>query len=161
MQSYPIDVEPEQLVRWFIAEREGGGSRFEAVAGCVRETRELPVGKEFRLGDEAREDLSETVTVATLKITPFQRSDGWSLSVVVEDDLGPPVSDEDRETEDGGEEIDLDTFYSEFIAPGRGSANVVADVQSPAAKQRLSTLLAEIARDRHDERRGESSLDAG
>ena len=154
MQSYPIDVEPEQLVRWIIAEREAAAPRFEVVASCIRETRDIPMKKELRLGDEAREDVSEIVTVATLRIRPAQASDGWSLSLVVEDDLGPPVSEEDMEAEGEEEEIDVETFCSEFVATGRGSANVVAEVADPAAKERLSLLLADVVRDRHADDRG-------
>jgi len=150
MEDFPIDVEPEQLVRWIIAERTGAASRLEIVASCSRETGELPLRKEFRLGDEAREDVSEVVTLATLNIKPLEPSDGWSLTVVVEDDLGSCVSEEDPEAEEGEEqEIDLDTFYDEFLASGRGSVNVVAKVKDATAKQRLSSLLGEIVRDRH------------
>lgn len=150
MQSYPVDIEPEQLIRWIIAEREKAASQFVTVASCVKETRDIPLKKELRLGEEAREDVSEIVTLATLKITPARPNDGWSLSVVVEDDLGPSVSEEDVEAEEGEEEeIDIDTFYNEFIVPGRGSANVVAEVKNAVAKQHLSRLLADIVRDRH------------
>lgn len=149
MQSYAIDVEPEQLVRWILAEGEAATARFEAVASCIKETRDLPLRKEFRIGDEAREEVSEIVTVATLKITPLQPNDGWSLSIVIEDDLGPPISEEDNEAEEGEEEIDIDTFYNEFIISERGSANVVAEVENAGAKQRLSRVLADIVRDRH------------
>jgi hypothetical protein len=147
MQSYPIDIEPEQLVRWIIAERETTPRRFEVVVSCVKETRDIPIKKELRLGDEMREDVSEIVTVATMRITPVQLSDGWSVSVIIEDDLGPPVSEEDAELEEDG--IDVETFYNEFVSRGRGSANVIAEVQNPAAKRRVSRLLADIVRDRH------------
>jgi len=58
---------------------------------------------------------------------------------------------------EGEQAIDLATFYSQCIRPGRGTANVVADVESPAAKHRLNRLLAEIENNRHVPDRAESS----
>jgi hypothetical protein len=42
-----------------------------------------------RLGDQEREDLNEVATVATWEITPFHSNDGWSLTIIVEDQVGP------------------------------------------------------------------------
>ena len=38
--------------------------------------REIPTRKEFHLGDEEREDLSEVATVATLEIAPRHTNEG-------------------------------------------------------------------------------------
>jgi hypothetical protein len=147
VETYPLDVEPEQLVRWFIAERRVAAPKFELVASCVEEARDLTLRKGFRIGDEVREDVHWVVRIATLKIVPIQRSDGWSVSVVIEDDLGPQAFEDDEAREE--EEIDVDAFFNDFVLPGRGSASVVAEVESRAAKQRLSRLLGDIVKDRH------------
>ena len=42
------------------------------------------------------------------------------------------------------EQIDLETFYSQFIRPERGTATVVAQANDAAAEARLSSLLASI-----------------
>ena len=93
------------------------------------------------MGDEEREDLSEIATIATLEIAPIHASDGWLLTVAVEDEAGPPG--------EGEEKIDLATFYSKFIRPERGISNVVAEVENAQAKARMTRLLHAIDRNRH------------
>ena len=95
MEAYPIDFEPEQLARWFIAERQAAVPKFELLTNCSKRREDLPLRKELRIGDEAREEVHSVVTIARLRITPIQQDDGWSASVVIEDDLGPQVSEED------------------------------------------------------------------
>jgi hypothetical protein len=156
VETYPIDVEREQLVRLFIAERQGAVPKFEVVASCFEETRDLSWRKEFLIGNEVREDVHSVVRIATLKITPIHRSDGWSVSVVIEDDFGAQAFEDDEAMEEAEEEeIDVDAFYfyNEFILPGRGSASLVAEFESLAAKQRLSRLLGDIVKDRHGKER--------
>ena len=90
--------------------------------------------------------MSEIATIATLEITPIHEKEGWLLKVVVEDEVGPRIPGEGDDEE---QEIDLDTYYNEFIQPGQGSANVVAEVEDPAASERVSRLLDAIERGRH------------
>ena len=148
MQSYPVNLDPEQVVRWFMAERRAPPLTFTAVAKRATEPRDLPAQRELQLGDQEREDLSEIATIATLEIAPIHASDGWRLTVAVEDEAGPRVPEEGA-VDDGDEEIDLDAFYDEFIRPGRGSANVVAEVEDSAAERRLADLISTIERNRH------------
>jgi len=147
MQTYPVDLDPEQIVRWAIAERKAAPATLRMLARRAVEVRDIPVRKEYHLGDEERTDLSEVATVATLEITPGHTSDGWRLTVEVEDEAGPRMS--------GGPDIatdvaiDPDAFYNEFLRRGRGIANVTAEVDSDAAKARLTRLLETIERNRH------------
>lgn len=147
MQTYPLDIDPEQLVRWVIAERKTNPVSFRTVARQATEVRTIPLRKEFRLGDEEREDLSEVATIATLEIAPAHASDGWLLTVVVEDEVGPP--DSETAAVEGEQQIDIDTFYDRFIRPGRGIANVVAEVRDSAAQARVERLLEAIEQNRH------------
>ncbi|MBV9287156.1 MAG: hypothetical protein JO288_04925 [Hyphomicrobiales bacterium] len=149
MEPYPVDIDAGQIVRWFLAEREGPPSRFRFAAWLSRETEALPRRAEFRLGDDEREDLNEVLTVATLEIAPAHVSDGWRLLVVVEDEAGPRISDRERHAV-AEHAIDLPAFYRDFIRPGRGSADVTAEAEDPAAQERLSALLDAIEEDRHD-----------
>jgi hypothetical protein len=128
MESYPVDIDPEQVVRWVKAEHDASPSTFRLLARRVREVRQIPARRELHLGDEEREDLSEIATIATLEIAPTRTGDGWLLAVVVEDEAGPRVSDREV-TEPAEQAIDLGTFYNEFIRTGRGLANVVAEVE--------------------------------
>jgi hypothetical protein len=72
--------------------------------------------------------------------------------VLVEDEVGPRVLEEGT-VDEGDEEIELDTFYDEFIRAGRGSANVVAEVENSSSQQRLAALLSTIERNRHSPNR--------
>jgi len=148
MESVPVDVDAEQIVRWIIAEQAATPATFKTTARRMVEVREIPERREFHLGDEEREELSEVATIATLEVAPAHPSDGWHLTVTVEDEIGPRVSGEEAapETE---QQIDLGTFYSTFIRPGRGTANVVAEVDSPSARRSLSRLLSVIERNQH------------
>jgi len=157
MEIYPIDVDPEQVVRWLKAEYEATPSAFRIVARRNREVREIPVRRENHLGDQEREDLSEIATVATLEVAPVHAGDGWLLRIVVEDELGPRMSDRDAVGE-GERQIDLGTFYREFIRAGRGSAYVVSEVEGPAARARVTHLLNAIETNRHGT--GEARQDA-
>ena len=156
MQTYPLDIEPGQVVRWIIAERRANPSEFRIVASRGSETRELPAKKEFHLGDEEREDLSETATVATLQIAPADPSDGWLLTIVVEDEIGPAASSEAETADEAGEEqeIGAGTFYDEFMRPGRGNASISAEVEGPRGNAHLTRLIKDIEQDRHAADRG-------
>jgi hypothetical protein len=155
METYPVDIDAGQVVRWVKAECEVMPSAFKISARRKREAREIPLRAETHFGDEEREDLTEIATIATLEIAPVHASDGWLLSVVVEDEAGPRISNGDTgdETE---RQIDLGTFYKEFIRPGRGNATVTAEVADPAARQHLTRLIQAIETDRHGAIRGAS-----
>jgi hypothetical protein len=148
METYPLDIDPAQVVRWVKAENETSPPTFRITARRSREVRDLPVRGEFHLGDEEREDLSEIATVATLEITPIHASEGWLLRIVVEDEIGPRISAGEITT-DGERQIDLGTFYDEFIRPGRGTANIMAEVESPEGRAHLTRLLGAIEKNRH------------
>jgi hypothetical protein len=143
MESYPVDLEPAQVVRWVRVEHQRWPSAFRITATRSQEVREIPVRQELHLGDDEREDLSEIATLATLQIAPAHAADGWLLRIVVEDEIGPRLSE--GKTADGAEhEIDIGAFYREFIRPGRGNATVTGEVENPQARHRLTRLLQTI-----------------
>jgi hypothetical protein len=146
MESYPVDIDPGQVVRWVKAECEAVPSTLRVTGKPTQAVQEMPRRGEEHLGEEERADLSEVDTVATLEIAPAHVGEGWLLSVVVEDELGPRMSGAGSESE---QSIDLGTFYKQFIRPGRGIANVVAEVQDAAAKAHLARLLEAIETNRH------------
>lgn len=156
METYPLDIDPAQVVRWIRQESEAAPAAFRITARRGQEVRELPAGQEPHLGDEEREDLREIATVATLEIAPVHANEGWQLTVVVEDELGPRMAD------GGGAEqtIDLGTFYSAFIRPGRGIANVFAEVEGAEARAHVSRLVATIEKNRHVPKAGASAAAA-
>jgi hypothetical protein len=149
METYPADIDPEQLVRWVMAERLAArASAVSVIARRSTDVREIPMRREVHLGDQEREDLSEIATVGSLEIAPIEPGKGWLLTVLIEDEAGPRAPD-DNAAPEGEEEIDLDTFYDEFVRPGRGNAYVVAEVQDAAAKRRVTRLLNRIERNQH------------
>jgi len=148
MAAFPVDIDPQQIVRWIIAEHRITPSSLKLAARRTTEVRQIPARREFHLGDEEREDLSEIATVATLEIAPPHPSDGWQMTITVEDEIGPRGPGRGTMVEDD-EQIDLETFNSQFIRPERGTATVVAQVDNAAAEARLSSLLASIESNRH------------
>jgi hypothetical protein len=110
--------------------------------------RQIPVREDLHPGDDEREDLSEVATIATLEIAPAHPSDGWRMTIVVEDEIGPRGPGRGTTVQDD-QEIDLETFNSLFIRPERGTATVAAQVNDAAAEAHLSSLLASIESDRH------------
>jgi hypothetical protein len=148
MQTYPLDIEPAQVVRWARAEHEAAPGSLKISARRTSEVREIPVRRDFHLGDAEREDLSEVATIATLEIAPVHARDGWRLTVVVEDEAGPRMPETGADL-DAEQAIDLNTFYSEFIRPDRGSATVIAEVEGAEAQSRLNRLIEVIERNRH------------
>ncbi len=148
MAAFPVDIDPQQIVRWIIAEHRITPSSLKLAARRTTEVRQIPARREFHLGDEEREDLSEIATVATLEIAPSHPSDGWQMTITVEDEIGPRGPGRGTMVEDD-EQIDLDTFNSQFIRPERGTATVVAQVDNAAAEARLTSLLASIESNRH------------
>lgn len=148
MESFPVDIDPKQIVHWVIAEHRVSPSSLKTSARRTTEVRQIPARADLHLGDEEREDLSEVAIVATLEITPAHPSDGWRMSVTVEDEIGPRGPGRGTMVEDD-QEIDLETFNSLFIRPERGTATAVAQADDAAAEARLSSLLASIETDRH------------
>jgi len=148
MEPFPVDIDPKQIVRWIIAEHRITPSYLNITARRTTEERQIPARAELHLGDDEREDLSEIATVATLEIAPAHPSDGWLMTVIVEDEIGPRGPGRGTTVEDD-QQIDLETFYSQFIRPERGTATVVAQANDAAAEAGLSSLLASIENDRH------------
>lgn len=156
METYPIEVDPEQIVDWIIAESLLAPHEFKVSARRAIETRELPTRKEFRLGEVERDDLTEVATIGTLQIAPAHAAEGWLITIVVEDELAPRVLDESEAAEEEEKEIDVAAFYDSFIRPRRGNASATAEVENAEAEEHLSRLLKDIESDRH----GLSRVDA-
>jgi hypothetical protein len=148
MEPFHVDIDPKQIVRWIIAEHRITPSFLKITARRTTEERQIPARAELHLGDDEREDLSEIATVATLEIAPAHPSDAWLMTVIVEDEIGPRGPGRGTTVEDD-QQIDLETFYSQFIRPERGTATVVAQANDAAAEAGLSSLLASIENDRH------------
>jgi hypothetical protein len=146
--TYPIVIEPEQIVRWLMAAQATTPSLFKFDARRAVEVRDIPPRPDLHLGDEEREDLTEVATIATLEVTPVIVGDGWSLKVTVEDEAGPRVPDRSAAIA-AEQQIDLGAFYRQFIGSGRGVATATAEVKDKAAERHLKQLLDAILVNRH------------
>ena len=116
MESHPvdIDVDPEQVVRWLIVERQEGGSGLDIRASGINDTGAIEPPTEDRFGDEEREDLPS----------------------------------EDSEEEEP-EPIDLETFYLEFVRPGRATITISAEAESTEAEAHLGQRIHAIETNVH------------
>ncbi|MGE0575206.1 MAG: hypothetical protein AB7F22_02525 [Reyranella sp.] len=150
MESYlvNIDIDPEQVVRWLMVERQRGGSGLDVSAWRFNRRCPIEPRVEDRFGDEEREDLSDEVTVARLEIAPTHAGEGWRVVVAVEVELEPIVPGQDS-AEDERAPIDLDTFYLEFIRSGRGTASVTAEAESTEAEAHLVEFLRAVETNAH------------
>jgi hypothetical protein len=148
VESFAVDIDPGQIVRWVIAEHKLAPSSLRTSARRLAEVKEIPRRMEYHLGDEERQDLTEVETIATLEIAPAHEREGWRLTVTVEDESGARATAEDTAVV-SERSIDLGTFYNEFIRSGRGVANVVAEFEGPAAKADVNLLLRSIERNQH------------
>ena len=146
METYPVDIDAGQVVRWLKAETDVAPSEFRISARRSAIPQDIPLRSETHLGDSEREDLSEVETIAMLDIAPVHATEGWLLSIVVEDELGPRLLGESAGEDQA---IDLGTFAKEFIRSGRGTVSVMAEVQNAAAKARLTRLISTIETNRH------------
>lgn len=148
METYPVDIDAGQVARWAKDELELKPSTLRILARRSREVRDIPLRQELHLGDEEREDLTEVGTIATLEIAPIHMSEGWVLSVIIEDEAGPRVS-LGGEAGTAEQRIDPGTFYHDFIRPGRGILNVFAAVENDTAKDHVNRLISVIETNRH------------
>jgi len=81
LETYPVDIAPEQIVRWLMV--EGRLHAFDLLVSATRsfEPGALTGGASRRLGEEEREEVSEVSEVGLLEVMPRQRPHIWTLRV--------------------------------------------------------------------------------
>jgi len=146
VETYPVDIAPEQVVRWLMV--EGRLHAFDLLVSATRSFEPGELAGDERLGGEEREEVSEISEVGLLEVMPRQKPHIWTLRVRVEDDIGPHLP-EDEPIPETEEEPDVPTFYEEFIKADRGIAEVSVEVDSPAAKASFNRVLEAMLTDRH------------
>lgn len=148
METYPLDIAPEQVVHWLLDEERVHAFDLSVRASRSYQPAELRGGKSQRLSEEDRTELSDIVEVGLLEVTPGQRSSLWTMRVRIEDDIGSRLP-EDEAAPEGEEEIDLIAFNEEFIQADRGATDVSVEVASPAAKASFERVLNAMRTDQH------------
>jgi len=151
METYPVEVAAEQVVRWLIDEQRSGHYELQITASRSYLLEKIPSSQQQRrrLGEEEVEDLTEVTAVGILEVEPLHKKEGWLLRIRVEDALGTRLP-EDVPISDEAKEIDLATFQEEFILPGSGTAFVSAEAQTDEAWSLCQKLLAAIQSNKHD-----------
>jgi len=146
MTDTDLDVPAGQIVHWLRDELAGGNTAIE-----VRATREYvaePLAHPEEAGLEEDTEAASLVTVGTLEARPVGAEDGWVLEIRVEDVVGPHTP-EDESVQEAPEEIDLDDFIAQFIAPDRGTAYVTVRTDTAEANRRFGRVFGALIRDRH------------
>jgi hypothetical protein len=148
VETYPVDVAAEQIVRWLMDEEQLHA--FDLLVTVTRAywRRALEPREDSRLGDAEHEDLGESAEIGLLEVMPRHKPSLWTLRVRVADDIGPGLP-ADEPVPEGEEEIDLETFYEDFIKADRGLAEVSAEAESAGAKGSLTRVIEAIREDRH------------
>lgn len=148
MESVAVDLAPNQVVRWLLD--EGRLHAFDLLVNATRSYQVNVLSPEDRAGfnEDEEKDLSAISEIGILEVRPRDNPHRWTLRVRVADDIGPRTP-EDEPVPEGEEDIDLPTFYEEFIRDNRGIAEVSAEVEGPAAKESLNRILAAMLTDRH------------
>lgn len=149
MPEYPIEIAPEQILKWIKAELAVRPKEFD-----VRAERDFKTAgdiDEESVGMDEDMELEAVTSVGLVEVKPAGRSENWILRIRVEDPFGDHVP-EGRSVGDTAEEIDLATFEELFLSAGdRASVEtvLVADTRKTAA--RVSGLFQDILTDRHTE----------
>ena len=147
MTEYGLDVDAGQIVHW-LKDDQAAGRRRKLELRATREYAAEPVTDfdEAGIGDE--QDVATLTTTGTLEVRPSGVEHVWALWVRVDDVVGSHVPEDESVPEDA-EEIDLDTFYEDFIVPDSGTVYVSVMAETPQAKHAFDRLLSEMITDRH------------
>lgn len=145
MTEYGLDVYADQIVKWLKGEIDAGRP-FELRATREYSAEPVDIREEAGLSEET--DAASLMTTGLLEAWPAGAEDGWRLQVRIEDVVGPHTPEEES-VPDHPEEIDLDDFEAEFIAPDRGTIRVSVTADTPEAKRRFDRVFADLIRNRH------------
>lgn len=148
MEAYPVDLDARQIVRWLIDEQRQGTLRLNIFPSRSYEVEPLSQSELQKLGEDESEDLNDILVIGVLEVTPPAEKGGWLLRIRVEDRVGPRLP-EDEDTPEDEEELDLETFETEFIAPERGAVDVVLHAEDRHAKARFTRFIKEVLCDKH------------
>jgi len=147
METYPVDLEASQIVRWLIEEQRRGTLQLKVTATCSYAVEAFEKADLEQIGEEV-EDLNDILAIGTLEVSPPAPKNGWVLRIRVEDRIGPRLP-EDEDAPEGEEELDLQTFEADFIVPERGTAEVSLEAEDAHAKASFTKFLNHMLRNEH------------
>ena len=147
MQEFPVDIAPEQILRWIKAELSTRPREFRVSAERDFVAAEDLDPASAGIGPDT--DVGSVAVVGTVEIRSAQPSEEWVLQLRAEDLLGCHVP-EDHSVEDSSEEIDIDTFERLFLnPPGQSTVSAVLLAPSPRVAARLTPMFENIRSNRH------------
>ena len=151
METYPVDLEASQIVRWLIDEQRRGTLQFNVTATRSYVVEAFERADLDQMGEDAA-DLNDVLAIATLEVRPANGKNGWVLRIRVEDRIGPRLP-EDEDAPDGEEEIDLQTFEADFIKPDPDAAEVTLEAENAHAKASFTRIFNHMLRNEHGAKR--------
>lgn len=140
MEEYDVDFPAETLLAWIREEHKTQGS---LQLWPSREFIAVPRKRidRGRFGEE--DDVGETAAVGNLDVQPLGRRASWTLHFRIEDELAAHLP-EDEDAPEEPEPIDFEAFWSDFVAPARGSAYVWITAETLEAKAAFDCFLRSL-----------------
>lgn len=152
METYPLDLEASQIVRWLIEERRRGTLNLNVAATRSYVAEDFEDADFARISDADVTDLNDVLAVGLLEVRPQNGESGWVLKIRIVDRVGPRLP-EDEDAPEGEEDIDLETFQADFIAPDPNAAEVFLEAENEEAQARFTELFDHMIRNRHPAKR--------
>jgi hypothetical protein len=147
MTEYGLDVDAGQIVHW-LKDEQAAGRRRKLDIRATREYSTEPVADPEEAGIGEEPEVATLTTTGTLEVRPVAVEHVWVLRVRVDDVVGSHLPEDESVPEDA-EEIDLDAFYEDFIAPDSGTVDVSVLAETPEDKHAFDRLLSEMITDQH------------
>lgn len=148
MTEYGLDLDAGQIVHWLKDDQAAGRRRILQVR-ATREYAAEPVADPEEAGIGEDREITVLTTIGALEVWPVGVKHPWMLRVRVADVIGSHLPEDESVPEDA-EEIGLDAFYRDFIAPDTGTVSVVVESDTPEGKAAFDRVLSEIITDRHE-----------
>jgi hypothetical protein len=138
-----IDLSAARLIRWLRDELGRGAPR--VAVHCSREFVSEPTDGPVAAGDEYG-DLSATITIGMIELTPAAGQGGWRLTLRLEDPLGAHLP-EDGSVPEGPEALSFADFEAAFAAADDLAASVTLESDGPEARRKAERIIAHILGD--------------
>jgi len=151
VETYPVDLEASQIVRWLIEEQRRGALQLNVAATRSYVVEAFERADLAQIGDDLA-DLNDVLAIGTLEVRPPNGKNGWVLRIRVEDRFGPRLP-EDEDAPDGEEEIDLQTFEADFIKPDPDAAEVSLEAENAQGKASFRRIFNHMLRNEHGAKR--------
>ena len=140
MEDYDLNLPADVVVNWLIQSAGDGDVRLS-----INAWREYVVDEDFAPEKSGYEGIGvqEVTAVGSLEVAPADHRESWILRVRVEDELGDrlPI---DESAPEAPEEITLDAFWDEFMAPRRGMASIKVSATGQTEKKAFDRFIAKL-----------------